>query len=109
MTTGNLFSTIPASLPEEIVDTLLTGSRFSVERIVSKGHASPDGFWYDQDQHEWVLLVKGAARLRLDGVDELVELLPGMYMNFPAHLKHRVEWTKEDEETIWLAIFYQKE
>jgi cupin 2 domain-containing protein len=107
MTTGNLFSHIPDSLPDELIDTLLTGNQFSMERIVSKGHASPDGFWYDQDQHEWVLVVKGAARLRLDGVDALVDLLPGMYINLPAHCKHRVEWTSEHEETIWLAIFYQ--
>ncbi|WP_425290708.1 cupin domain-containing protein [Spirosoma linguale] len=106
MTIGNLFASIPGSLPEELFDEILTGNGFKLERIVSKGHASPEGFWYDQDQHEWVLLVKGAARLQIDGVDEPVELLPGMHINIPAHRKHRVAWTKEDEETIWLAIFY---
>lgn len=106
MIIGNLFASIPDSLPDELVEDLVTGHGFRVERIVSKGHASPDGFWYDQEQHEWVLLAKGAARLRIDGADQPVELLPGMHINLPAHLKHRVEWTKEDEETVWLAIFY---
>ncbi|RRB04393.1 cupin domain-containing protein [Larkinella rosea] len=106
METGNLFSAIPAVMPDEIVDQLLTGNGFNVERIVSKGHASPDGFWYDQAQNEWVLLVKGAARLRLEGTEEPLELSAGMYVNLPAHRKHRVEWTTEDEETVWLAIFY---
>lgn len=102
----DLFSSIPSSLPEELVDEIVTGNGFRVERIVSKGHASPDGFWYDQEEHEWVLLAKGAAKLRIDGVDQPIELFPGMHINLPAHLKHRVEWTKEDEETVWLAIFY---
>ena len=106
MQPGDLFSFIPDSLPQELVDEILVGKGFTIERIVSKGHASPDGFWYDQPQHEWVLLVKGAARLQVDGVDHSIELSQGMYMNLPAHVKHRVEWTKEDEETIWLAIFY---
>ncbi|GAB3021930.1 cupin domain-containing protein [Spirosoma pulveris] len=106
MEIGNLFASVPSSLPEELFDEILTGSAFKLERIVSKGHTSPEGFWYDQDQHEWVLLVKGAAMLQIDGFDEPVELLPGMHINIPAHQKHRVSWTKEDEETIWLAIFY---
>ena len=25
-----------------------------IERIVSEGHVSPEGFWYDQDEPEWV-------------------------------------------------------
>jgi cupin 2 domain-containing protein len=106
MKIGNLFSAIPASLPDELVEELITAKGMKVERIVSKGHASPEGFWYDQPQHEWVLVVQGAARLQIEGVDERIELSAGLYINLPAHVKHRVEWTKEDEETIWLAVFY---
>ena len=106
MTIGNLFSAIPDFLPEELSEELVAAKDIKVERIVSKGHASPDGFWYNQPQHEWVMVVKGAARLRIKGSEEPIELSAGMYINLPAHLKHRVEWTKEDEETIWLAVFY---
>ncbi|MGV3560103.1 cupin domain-containing protein [Larkinella arboricola] len=103
---GNLFSAIPGSLPEELFEELMAGQGIKIERIISKGHASPEGFWYDQPENEWVLVVKGAAKLRLWGEDEPVTLSAGSYINLPAHVKHRVEWTTEEEETIWLAIFY---
>ena len=74
-----------------------------IERIVSRGHASPDGFWYDQESSEWVLLVAGAARLRFEG-EEPLHLKPGDYVHIPAHRRHRVEWTDPDAATIWLAI-----
>ena len=101
----NLFADLPAHLPEELIQTLLSTPQVRIERIVSQGHVSPPGFWYDQDEHEWVLLIQGAARLRFD--DEVVELKPGDFLNIPAHRKHRVEWTSPDELTIWLAIYYQ--
>ncbi|MFD1142372.1 cupin domain-containing protein [Larkinella insperata] len=103
---GNLFSAIPGLLPEELFEELLTHKGLKIERIVSKGHASPEGFWYDQPENEWVLVVKGEARLRLWGQEKPVTLSAGSYLNLPAHVKHRVEWTTEHEETIWLAIFY---
>jgi cupin 2 domain-containing protein len=62
-------------------------------------------FWYDEDQHEWVVVLKGAARLRFE--DEPVEMKPGDFVNIPAHRKHRVEWTTPDEPTVWLAVFYR--
>ena len=103
-TSGNLLAQIPTSLPQELLQTILERPGMRIERIVSHGHASPPDFWYDQEQHEWVLLVQGAARLQLD--DRTVELLPGDYLNIPAHQRHRVAWTTPDEATIWLAIFY---
>ena len=102
----NLFADIPATIPEEIFQTLLTGSNLRVERIVSYGHSSQDGFWYDQDMSEWVLLLKGAARVRFENADELVEMLPGSFVNIPAHQRHRVEWTDPNEPSVWLAIHY---
>ncbi len=101
----NLFAAIPASLPEEFVTTLLKSPQVRIERIVSHGQASPDGFWYDQDEHEWVLLVQGAARLAFEG--EVRALARGDFVNIPAHVKHRVEWTAPEETTIWLAVFYK--
>ncbi|MCA9067529.1 MAG: cupin domain-containing protein [Planctomycetaceae bacterium] len=100
----NLFSNIPAHLPDELVETLLESGNLRIERIVSYAHASPENFWYDQQQSEWVLLLRGAARLRLE--EEQIELQPGDYINIPAHKRHRVEWTSPEEPTIWLAVFY---
>ncbi|WP_439625143.1 cupin domain-containing protein [Gemmata sp.] len=101
---GNLFAGMPVELPEELFTTLLAAPGARVERIVSHGHASPDGFWYDQDSHEWVVLLKGAARLRFE--DRVVELRPGDFVNIPAHQKHRVDWTAPDEPTVWLAVHH---
>jgi cupin 2 domain-containing protein len=101
----NLLRDLPESLPAELIQTLLETSSVRIERIVSLGHASPAGFWYDQDQHEWVLLMSGAARLRLEG-EEPIELTPGAYVNIPAHRRHRVEWTHPTRQTVWLAIHY---
>ena len=100
----NLFTNIPTTLPQELFTTLLEAPNVRIERIVSTGHASPEGFWFDQDQHEWVLVLQGAARLQFE--DNTIDLTPGDHVNIPAHQKHRVEWTTPDEPTIWLAVFY---
>ena len=100
----NLFADFPTSLPGELVTALLEVASVRIERIVSHRHASPEGFWYDQDRHEWVIVVKGKARLRFE--DEVVEMKPGDSVNIPAHRRHRVEWTTPDEPTIWLAVHY---
>src|SRR5437870_1063910 len=97
----NLFADLPQHLPDELFTTLLDAANVRIERIVSHGHASPDGFWCDQDQHEWVVVLKRAARLIFE--DETVEMQPGDFVNIPAHKKHRVEWTTPDEPTISLA------
>lgn len=104
MNSGNLFKAIPAALPQEIAECLLFADGVRIERIVSKGHCSEPGFWYDQAQSEWVLLVKGEARLAFEA--ETLSLRPGDYVNIPAHVKHRVAWTTDEEETVWLAVFY---
>jgi cupin 2 domain-containing protein len=101
---NNLFNNIPADLPEEVTEALLASESVRIERIVSHGHASPQDFWYDQDQHEWVVVLSGSTKLRFE--DATVEMKPGDYINIPAHKRHRVEWTTPDEPTIWLAVFY---
>lgn len=100
----NLFAGIPSDLPQELTEILLRRGGIRVERIVSQGHASPDGFWYDQQEHELVFVLRGSARLQF--VDEVRELNSGDFVRIPAHCRHRVAWTSPDEPTIWLAIFY---
>jgi cupin 2 domain-containing protein len=101
----NLFSGIPTSLPHEMFNVLLQNDHLKIERIVSKGQASEPGFWYDQDQSEWVLVLQGAAQLEFE--DHVLELQVGDYVNIEAHQKRRVKWTTPDQETVWLAIFYE--
>ncbi len=112
MHNDNLFEGIPESLPEEITDTLLNADGVRIERIVSHGQASPDGFWYDQDEHEWVLLLAGEACLqiddeRIDGERASRRLRPGDFLFLPAGQRHRVAWTASDRATIWLGVFFR--
>lgn len=101
----NLLAQIPAVLSGELVETLCQAENIRIERIVSRGHASPPGYWYDQQEHEFVLLVSGRARLAFaDGTT--VDLHPGDWLNIPAHKKHRVEWTDPVRDSVWLAMFY---
>jgi cupin 2 domain-containing protein len=93
-------------LPEELFTEILKTETFRAERIVSQGHASPDGFWYDQEQNEWVTVLQGAARIRFEGRMDAVELGPGDYLTIPAHQRHRLESTTPDQRTVWLAIHY---
>ncbi len=103
---GNLFTDLPTTLPEELVEVLAENQHVRIERIVSTGHASPVGFWYDQDEFEWVVVLKGEAKLLFED-GETVEMTPGDHVLIPAHWKHRVEWTTPDEPTVWLAVFYR--
>jgi len=106
MKKGNLFADVPEILAQERFETLLAGSTFRLERIVSKAQATPEGEWYDQAWSEWVLLLKGSAGLRIEGVAAMMVLKPGDYVYLPAHLRHRVEWTDAQTETVWLALHH---
>lgn len=106
MSSANIFSSIPDHLPVELVDVLADKGPVRIERIVSRGHASPPGCWYDQQQHEFVLLLQGKAELELLGPQERLSLQTGDYLLIPAHRKHRVVWTSSDKDCIWLAVFY---
>ena len=100
----NIFDDFPQHLPKEVVQTLICAADLRIERIISHGHASPADFWYDQPQHEWVIVLKGAARLQFE--DGMVEMKLGDFMNIPAHKKHKVDWTTPDEPTVWLGVRY---
>jgi cupin 2 domain-containing protein len=100
----NIFDELPQHLPKEVVQTLIRAADVRIERIISHGHASPADFWYDQPQHEWVIVLKGAASLQFE--DGMVEMKPGDFVNIPAFKKHRVDWTTPDEPTIWLGVRY---
>ena len=103
---ANLFAPIPPEITEEIIQVLLATGNFRLERIVSSGQATPPGEWYDQDTHEWVALLTGAAGLRFEDEAEPRVLRPGDYLLIPAHRRHRVEWTDPETPTVWLALHY---
>jgi cupin 2 domain-containing protein len=100
----NIFANIPKQLPDELTDILVNSNGVRIERIVSQGHKSEPNFWYDQTENEWVIVLKGAAKLRFELDDKIIHLNKGDYVNIRAHTKHQVEWTSE--EVIWLTVFY---
>lgn len=89
----------------ETIASLLTGSAFKLEHIVSRGEASAPGFWYDQDEPEWVLLLSGQATLEFE--EGALELVPGDSLTIPAHVKHRVGKTSPD--AVWIALHHTGE
>jgi cupin 2 domain-containing protein len=105
---SNLFDDLPDSLPEELVEILFQGPGVRIEKIVSTGQASPAGFWYDQAEAEWVVVLKGEARMLFEGDDEPIFVRPGDHVLIAAHRKHHVEWTSPEEPTVWLAVFFDQ-
>jgi len=103
--TLNILSPLPRPSVDEIVDALVQANGIRLARIVSHGQPSPAGFWCDQEEAEWVLIVAGRARVTIEGEAEDRDLGPGDSLFLPAHCRHRVAWTDPDRTTIWLALF----
>jgi cupin 2 domain-containing protein len=124
---GSLFDDLPPPGAPEHFAALAAGAGTRIERIVSRGHSSPPGFWYDQEENELVLLISGEAELEFDPPELASERTPhgprtsrsrpalpgrihletGEWLVIPAHARHRVTWTLPEQETIWLAVFYR--
>lgn len=105
----NLFRDLPENLPEEQFTDLASGRSTRIVRIVSTGHATPEGEWYDQDDDEWVVVLKGKARLKFADDRADLEMAVGDHVLLPAHCRHRVDWTTDEEPTVWLAVHFDAE
>jgi cupin 2 domain-containing protein len=103
---GNLFTDAASHAADEQVTVLLAAPNVRIEHIVSTGQASPPGFWYDQDWSEWVIVLAGSAGLLVEGEAEPRHLKPGDHLHFPAHKRHRIEWTDPACATVWLAVYH---
>lgn len=104
---GNIYADLPTRLPEEEAAMLTGRPGAYVERIVSTGQGSPAGFWFEQDWAEWVIVLAGAAALRIEGEPATRRLGPGDYVEIPPRIRHRVEWTDPDRPTVWLAVHWR--
>ena len=103
----NIFADIPDNLPDEVFQTLVETGSFRVERIISDGKLAPEDEWYDEDENEWFILLRGGAGLLIEGESGPRILKPGDYINLPAHTRHKVTWTDTEEKTVWLALHYK--
>jgi len=102
----NLFGGIPAELSEELFEQLAASENVTIERIISQGHVTPAGKWYDQERNEWVVLLAGGAAILFEQDNKRLTMRPGDFVNIPAHCRHRVEWTDPGQDTVWLAVHY---
>jgi len=106
MACNNIFKNIPQHFPSEICDDLISGKAFSLKRIVSQGHTSPEKGWYDQDNDEWVILRSGKATVLFAENNRTVELVTGDYLHIKAHQQHKVTFTDPQTPSVWLCLFF---
>jgi cupin 2 domain-containing protein len=108
---GNLFADVAdvsaASIGEEAFSEILARPGLKIERIISQGQTSPPGFWYDQAWNEWVIVLKGNAKLQFEHEPAARTLSTGDYVFIPARKRHRVEWTEPQQPTVWLAVHFE--
>jgi len=106
MEVNSILADIPQELPNELFGLLFKNKHIKIEKIVSKGQCDAKDQWYDQEGDEWVILLQGAAILEFLEPAEKKSLAAGDYLLIPAHVKHRVDWTHPEKESIWLAIHF---
>jgi cupin 2 domain-containing protein len=104
---GSIFAAITQPAADEQITTLLATGNLRVERIVSHGHATPEGSWYDQEWAEWVMVMQGSAALLFADESAPRVLGPGDHVHIPPHARHRVTATDPNMPTIWLALHYR--
>lgn len=103
----NILANLPTSTPQEEVGLLCASSNVRIERILSTGHRSPPGFWYDQEDNEWVTVISGSGEVVFENGNAF-RLNPGDHLFIPARTRHRVQWTSPDEPTVWIAVFFPR-
>ena len=105
---GNLFEDVSAATAEEeSFIEIFARPGLKIERIISRGQASPPGFWYDQAWNEWVIVLKGGATLQFEDEPATRALGAGDYVFIPARKRHRVEWTELQQPTVWFAVHFE--
>jgi cupin 2 domain-containing protein len=102
--TFNVFG-MPEGLPgrEEFFEVLARGDTVCVERIISHGHTTPAGTWYDQEQDEWVVLLQGQATIEWED-GSTTGLGAGDAVLIESRHKHRVARTSSEPPCVWLAV-----
>jgi cupin 2 domain-containing protein len=93
---------------EEATTVLLQTPHLRLERIHSCSAQSPEGFWYDQSEHEWVLLLQGSAQIAFEGEAQVRQLCRGDSLLIPAHRPHRLVTTDPAPGSVWLALFWRE-
>lgn len=102
----NIYENIPHQFDDEITDTIIKGKNIRIERIVSDGQTTPENFWYDQNENEWLTLIDGKATLLFENGKEIT-LKKGDTLLIKSHEKHKVTYTSHNPVCLWLCVFYK--
>lgn len=97
----NLFEFTLPPKDQESFDTLLQRENVTIKRIVSNTLSTPQTFLQECD--EWVCVLKGCAKLEMDGV--VHKLKNGDSLFIPAHTEHTLLKTKKT--VAWLAVYIE--
>ncbi len=89
----------------EVIEELFSTKSFRLERIKSFGHITPVNQWYNQETDEWVLLLRGQAKLLFKNNNKTVSLNSGDYLLIHKGTVHRVDFTSKD--ALWLCIHFK--
>lgn len=103
--TNNIYKNIPVNAGEEVFQDIINNDNIRIERIVSFGPESNDGKWYEQDENEWVIILKGSAKIIFE--EKSLILNSGDYLLIESGCKHKVEILEKHKETVWLAVFFR--
>lgn len=108
LTIKNIYDCNNINFNVEYLENILVNPNFRLERIISFGHITPSDYWYDQEEDEFVLLLKGNAKILLEN-DEIIELKEGDYVIIPKHLKHKVIYTDTENKTFWITCYFKND
>lgn len=101
----NIFK-LQEKISKEIFEEIANGSSFRMERIISPHMPNGASKWYEQEEHELVILLQGVAKIEYENSD-IITLKQGDYITIKPMNKHRVYYTSKEPLAIWLTIHYK--
>ena len=87
----------------ENIEILYQDEKIRIEKIVSCGYFSPENFWYDQSEKEYIYIALGEGGLEFE--KEKITLKKGDFYYIEPHKKHRVYYTSTNPPCIWICLF----
>lgn len=102
----NIFKDLPSATMEEVFETIVDKKGVRIERITSLGQATPKGEWLKDKKNEWVILIKGKAKLTFRDTKKVVTMNPGDHLFIASGVSHRVDWTSPKEKSVWVAVIF---
>ncbi len=94
----NFFNITKPIEGKENTTELLQHKNVTINRIIS--NRIENGSWYDQDEDEWLVLIRGVALLMIDNEEKTLK--SGDTLFIPSQQLHKVISTSDD--ALWLTV-----